>query len=78
MQHRSRHVIASIGGTVMSVVVLPSAKMISRTPAVSGKAEAPRISFLRRAFDAIVAAQMARAEHEVALYIQRTGRDPRK
>lgn len=36
---------------------------------------APRKSFFARLFDAIVAAQTAKAERELVFYIRRTGRD---
>lgn len=56
----------------MSVVALPSVKGLSKS------SEAVRKPFLRRVYDAIVAARMAQAERELSFYIQRTGNDPRK
>ncbi len=56
----------------MSVVALPSVKGLSKA------SEAARKPFLRRVYEAIVAARMAQAERELSFYIQRTGNDPRK
>lgn len=59
----------------MSAVTLSPSKGYS---AASSDAAAPKKGFLGRLYAAVVAAQMARAERELAFYIQRTGDDPRK
>lgn len=45
--------------------------------AAAQKAE-PKKGFFARLYAAIIAAQTAKAEREIAFYIQRTGFDPRK
>ncbi|MEP9377295.1 hypothetical protein ABLE91_11305 [Aquabacter sp. CN5-332] len=58
--------------------VLMSAVTLSPSKGYAAEAAAPKKGFLGRLYAAILAAQAARAERELAFYIQRTGDDPRK
>ena len=58
----------------MSTITLSSQKGLSSSAALA----APRKPFLARLYEAIISAQTAKAERQLALYVQRTGHDPRK
>jgi len=59
----------------MSAVTLSSAKGFSQQATAD---VAPKQGFFARVLAAIIAARMAKAERELAFYMQRTGFDPRK
>lgn len=58
----------------MSTVTLSPRKEYGKEYA----AAAPKSGFFARLYAAIVAAQTAKAERELAHYLHRTGHDPRK
>lgn len=59
----------------LAVEVIMSSITLSAPKALSPTVSTPRKGFFARLFDAIVAAQTAKAERELAFYIRRTGRD---
>lgn len=61
----------------MSTVTLSSRKGYA-APSATAVPSVSQKGFFARLYDAIVAAQTAKAERELAYYLHRSGRDPRK
>ena len=56
----------------------PNLALLTLTPEITGLPETAKFSRLHRIYDFIVKSQTRRAEQEVARYLQRTRRSPRR